>query len=239
MKMRKMKTSKVNALDMIEKLRGKVEEVHEDNEWLLFHGRRGKWNVKIYRNKKDEYRVVTNDEVTLQRILDDQETDISKERTIQVDDAGVGSPIGGVLIGACDSKTKEFVFDEIPVEFFQGEKFARQEYLNKAAEITLDLIKRLNCNPENTVIKICTGHINTRSKDALRREGFEVRVAEIKDPLQTMLEREFIRYLNEIGFDVTEGEPDERISFYHKAIKWVKADPLREKFAKTGWRKWD
>jgi len=234
-----MKTSKVNAIDMIEKLRGKVEEVHEDNEWLVFHGKRGKWNVRIYRNKKDEYRVVTNDEVMLERILNDRETDISKERTIQVDDAGVGSPIGGVLIGACDSRTKDFVFDEIPVEFFQGDKFVGQEYLDKAAEITLDLIKRLNCNPENTVIKICTGHINKRSKDTLRMKGFEVQVDEIKEPLQTLLETQFIRYLNEIGFDVTEGEPDERISFYHKAVRWIKADPSREKLAKTGWSNWD
>ncbi len=234
-----MKISKAEALRMIGKLKGRVEEVQEDNPWLLFYGSVGKWNVRIYRNKRDEYRVVTNDEVTLQRILEGRKINITWERTIQVDDAGVGSLVGGVLIGACDLKTREFVFDEIPVEFFQGDRFARQEYLDKAAEITLDLIKRLNCDPENTVIKICTGHINTRSKDALRKAGFEVQVDEIKDPLQTLLETQFIKYLKDLGFDVDEGEPDDRTSSYRKALRWVKADPSREKLAKTGWSSWN
>ncbi|MCK4491678.1 MAG: hypothetical protein KAU03_03585, partial [Candidatus Altiarchaeales archaeon] len=151
----------------------------------------------------------------------------------------VGSLVGGVLIRACDLKTREFVFDEIPVEFFQGNRFTRQEYLGKAAEITLNLIKRLNCDPEKTVIKICTGHINTRSKDALRKAGFEVQVDEIKDPLQTLLETQFSKYLKDLGFDVDEGEPDDRTSSYRKALRWVKAYPLREKLAKTGWSSWN
>ncbi|MCK4491758.1 MAG: hypothetical protein KAU03_03985, partial [Candidatus Altiarchaeales archaeon] len=81
-----MKISKAEALRMIGKLKGRVEEVHEDNPWLLFYGSVGKWNVRIYRNKRDEYNVVTNDDVTLQRILEGHKINITGERTIQVDD---------------------------------------------------------------------------------------------------------------------------------------------------------
>ena len=48
--------------------------------------------------------------------------------TIQIDDAGWGCLLLGVLIGAYRVETGEFAFGEISVEHFQNGAFARQGY---------------------------------------------------------------------------------------------------------------
>ncbi len=62
---------------------------------------------------------------------------------IQIDDAGWGSPIGGVLIAGYRPTTDEFQVAEIAVEHFQGDAFARKTYLATAAEATWQVLAAL------------------------------------------------------------------------------------------------
>jgi len=51
---------------------------------------------------------------------------------IQIDDAGWGNPLGGVLIGAANAETSAFVSKEISIAYFKEGFFEKQNYPKKA-----------------------------------------------------------------------------------------------------------
>jgi hypothetical protein len=195
-----------------------------------------KWNAKIYKDGKGRLKLVTVDLKTLRDMLESR-TAPQKERTVTVDDAGWGFPLGGVMIGAASDKRIETGL--IPVEYFQGIRFERHEYLEKAASVTLDLLKRLDVRPEDTLVEICTGYVNVGSKKALRDAGYEVNVVEVKGLLQDELENRFKEYVGTLGyhgyFDPKETHDPKRP--FDKIIAWINEKPgERMKLAKTGWK---
>jgi len=195
-----------------------------------------KWNAKIYKDGKGRLKLVTVDLKTLRDMLEGRMAP-PKESTVTVDDAGWGFPLGGVMIGAASDKRIETGL--IPVEYFQGMLFERHEYLEKAASITLDLLRRLNACPDDTLIQVCTGYVNVGSKNALRDAGYEVKVVEVKGLLQTELENRFKEYVGSLGyhgyFDPKETHDPKRP--FDKIIAWINEKPEeRMKLAKTGWK---
>lgn len=195
-----------------------------------------KWNAKIYRNSKGGLKLVTTDLRTLENILQGRAPEV-KQKTLSVDDAGWGFPLGGVLIGATDGKRVEAGL--IGVEYFQGERFKEHAYLHEAVHITFDLLKRFNASPDNTMIEICSGYINSESKKALREAGYEVKVVEVTGLLQADLEHMFKQYVESLGyhayFDPKETH-DARTPFL-KVIEWINEKPQeRMKIAKSGWK---
>ena len=195
-----------------------------------------KWNAKVYRNKEGRLRLVTVDLRTLQDMLEGRAH--VKKRIIQVDDAGWGFPIGGVMIGATDGARVETAM--VPVEYFQGERFRQKDYLKQAAEATLSLLERFGARPEDTAVEICTGYVNVGSKEALRKAGYDVRVAEIAGLLQEELERRFAEYVRGLGYP---GYLDPKATHdskeaFEDIMKWIMEAPEeRMRLAKTGWRR--
>lgn len=196
-----------------------------------------KWNAKVYRNKEGRLKLVTVDLKTLRDMLEGR-APVKKAHTIWVDDAGWGFPLGGVMIGATDGMRVETAM--VPVECFQGERFKRKEYLKQAATATLGLLERLGARPEDTLVEICTGYVNVGSKEALRKAGYDVKVAEIAGLLQEELEKRFAEYVRKLGYP---GYVDPKTTHDSKGtfegiVKWIEESPEgRMRLAKTGWRR--
>jgi hypothetical protein len=195
-----------------------------------------KWNARVYKDKHGRLKLVTVDLRTLQDMLEGRLAAV-KRRTVSVDDAGWGFPVGGVLIGASDGLTIETGL--VPVEYFQGEKFERHEYLVSAAALTIELLGRFEARADDTLVEICTGYVNVGSKEALRDAGYEVKVVEITGPLQDGLEKRFAAYVKDLGYPgyVDPKETHDSKERFEDVLRWVLEKPEeRMKLAKTGWK---
>jgi hypothetical protein len=190
------------------------------------------WIATVYRNDRGQLKLVTTDFATLQKLLPGE-----PKRIIRVDDAGWGFPLGGVMIGATDGSRVETGL--IDTRFFQGNPFKAHAYLAEAARITLDLVKRLGGKPGETQIEICPGYVNSRSKEALQKEGYDVHVTEITGLLQTELEKRFKEYAESLGYPAYYDPKETRspAMAFNQVIRWIDQDPeQRMKIAKTGWK---
>lgn len=195
-----------------------------------------KWNARVYKDKNGRLKLVTVDLKTLTDMLEGRKT-VARGRVISVDDAGWGFPLGGVMIGATDVSRVETGL--VPVDYFQGERFERHEYLGYAAMVTLELLRRFDARPDDTLVEICTGYVNVGSKEALRKAGFEVKVTEITGLLQYELEKRFAEYVNGLGYAgyVDPKETHDPKNPFKNIIKWVEEKPgERMRLAKTGWK---
>jgi hypothetical protein len=157
-----------------------------------------KWNVKIYTSGS----VVCNDEETLLDIINErlkqQNLDL---KLIQIDDAGWGFPLCGVMVGVTDGV--QVLTNTVPVSFFQGNKFKGKDYLKSYSSRGLELVAQFNSSPATHRIEICTGFINSTLKKALRKLKYDVRVTEIKGLLQDELEKLFKEHVKkEVGLDL-------------------------------------
>ncbi|MFH1133445.1 MAG: hypothetical protein V1735_03065 [Nanoarchaeota archaeon] len=232
---------------LLERIRrlGLPEGKPENNEYLLLKvqgdGIRAdpKFNVKVYRGKEG-LKISTNDEHTLRCLIDNIPMRPSKvARTLSIDDSGVGFLLGGVLCGLHDSLTDRIYTVEVPTRFFQRESRLKQLYLEAYARSAVSLVEHLHPDKATTLIRICTGHVNTKAKDALRKLGYFVEVAEIKGKLQDNLEAMHKEYVwKTFGYD---GYVDpkhctsrELAIEFSRLRKWVQNRGL-QRFCKEGW----
>jgi hypothetical protein len=194
-----------------------------------------RWTARVYRNAKGQLKLVTTDYLTLERLLSGEAP--ASKKVIKVDDAGWGFPLGGVMIGAeADEHVETGMVD---VRFFQGKSFETHAYLDEAARVSLALVRRLGGRPQDMLVEICTGYVNSRSKEALREAGYEVHVTEITGLLQHELEARFKEYVVSLGYReyFDPKETRDPASAFNKVINWICEDPAeRMKIAKTGWK---
>jgi hypothetical protein len=197
-----------------------------------------KWTARVYRNARGQLKLVTTDYHTLEQLLSGKAP--ARENIIKVDDAGWGFPLGGMMIGAeTDGRIETGIVD---VRFFQGELFRQHAYLEEAARVTQELVRKLGGRPDDTLVEICTGYVNSRSKEALRQAGHEVRVTEITGYLQDELEQRFKEYIESLGYRAYFDPKETRdpATAFKKVIHWILQDPgPRLKIAKTGWKYFD
>lgn len=195
-----------------------------------------KWNAKIYKDKAGRLKLVTVDLGALEEMLEGR-SGIEKSRTVVVDDSGWGFPLGGVMLGAAEGPRIETGL--VPVEYFQGERFERHEYLLEAAHVTFGLLQRLDAGPEDVLVEICSGYVNSGSKKALREAGYEVKVVEVAGPLQAGLERRFKEYVNSLGYHAyfDPKEAHDAGAHFKDVIRWIMERPEeRMRLAKSGWK---
>jgi hypothetical protein len=156
--------------------------------------------------------------------------------TLQIDDAGVGDLLHGVVIGAYRPETGEFSYGMIDVEFFQQPKFGRKAYLERASEVVVQVIDRMKL-AENEPILICSSFVFERAvRDLEEKYGKErVTVAKITGDAQRFVETAYLDEIRNLGYEpLTEREEKRAKSFFHM-LRWLKKDPHRFKHAKTGW----
>lgn len=156
--------------------------------------------------------------------------------TIQIDDAGVGDLLYGVVIGAHRKETGEFHYDMIPVEFFQSPSFAKKTYLKKATELALQLLDQMKLE-ENEEIEICSSFLFDETRPHLVEKYGKTRVktSAIIGEAQNNVERAYLDEIRNLGYEpIPERDEKRARSFYHM-LNWVKKDPQRMRYAKTGW----
>ncbi|MBS4536245.1 hypothetical protein GOQ29_11515 [Clostridium sp. D2Q-14] len=157
---------------------------------------------------------------------------------IQIDDAGSGSLIGGTIIGAMRSNTKEYHYKIIPLELYNYENFKQKKYLDYVINITIELLNLLNVSKDEEIL-ICRGYMFDKLRKWFKKNHYNFTNTKISDPLQTKIEKSFEDYTLSLGF------PQEFINYtkypfhFHRILKWVYADyENRKKLCKVGWKSW-
>jgi len=163
---------------------------------------------------------------------------------IQIDDAGWGSLVGGMLIGACrvESPKTQHEFVEIHVSAFQGTGFELKTYHYLAAEAAETLMKRLRVPPEEPIL-MCTGYVLDGAYDRLVGNIYNVRRGKVGEPLQTLIESAWLQHIQTLGVETDlETLTEKQGLYFWQCVKWLKggdlngpALPAREKLCKTGW----
>ena len=160
--------------------------------------------------------------------------------TIQIDDQGWGTPVGGVGIIIVRKETFEIYYDIIPIEYFNLEMFRKKVYLNGAKNIVEEGINKLNIHKDKE-IEICSGCIHDMTSQWLKSEGYNFTVMKIDGIAQQKGEEMFIEYLRRLGVPdppvIVEETGDEYKAQFFYLIDWVREDPIgRAHLCKTGWK---
>ena len=155
--------------------------------------------------------------------------------TVFVDDSGWGSLLGGVAIGLYNDENRKFLYQILPVRHFQDKAFKSQEYLNEARDSFVEMEGRIG---EYKKIVVCRGFMLDEIWEFMQEfsVGKKLISAEIKEPLQGLLEKVFAISLNDIG--VPSGSKGAHCLSFEDQVKWVKEQPERIKYVKTGWPSW-
>ena len=156
--------------------------------------------------------------------------------TVQIDDAGVGDLLYGVVVGVHRKETGEFHYDVIPVSFFQSPNFAKKMYLGKATELAEALLHQMKLG-ENEEIEICSSFLFDETRPLLAGKYGQTRVktSVIAGQAQTNVETAYLDEIRNLGYEpIPERDEKRARSFFHM-LKWVKGDPERLRYAKTGW----
>lgn len=195
--------------------RGLIVSKPENNSYLLaaYAGVEGKgvtpsWNVKIYtyNNKKKGHSLVCVDPFVLGRLVDGDYDSFTPPDlpVLQIDDAGWGFPLCGVMVGVSDGQDVQTA--TVPVEFFRKEgenAYQTKRYLDVYMDLALALLDFYGASPETHRIEICTGYVNQPLRDRLRNLGYDARVMEITGVLQDRLEALYGEYVrSEVGSDI-------------------------------------
>ena len=156
--------------------------------------------------------------------------------TIQIDDAGWGDPIGGVVLGILRIHTSEYLVKEIEVTHFQGENFTRKTFLGRGLELVLEALKCLKVSLDEP-IEVCRGTVLDGVREGLKMKGYTVVPTKIEGRLQELVETTFVNILAEHGINgVPRVSGKER---FFQQLEWIQADlKHRERYAKTGWKNW-
>jgi isopentenyl phosphate kinase len=156
--------------------------------------------------------------------------------TIQIDDAGWGDPVGGVLIGIYRVETKEYIVKEIEVIHFQEPNFADKTFLKRGLELVLDALACMHV-PKKESIQVCRGTVLDGVRDGLKTQGYEVIPTKIEGHLQELVEANLVTSLEALGiYDIPRVSGKER---FFRQLEWIQENLThREQYAKTGWKNW-
>lgn len=125
---------------------------------------------------------------------------------------------------------------EVPLKLFRDPAFKEKTYLDKAVRIALRGIQVLTI-PLDEEIRICSGYVLSKVREALRERGFKVVQTKIEGATQNFAEKEFVKSLTRLG--VGEEEAVVSMRSFNGFLTWVMEDlRIRERYVKTGWRSW-
>ena len=170
---------------------------------------------------------------------------------IEIDDAGWGCLIGGVVIGCYRSETGAFAAGQIAPAYFQNDDpeqpglYRRKAYLAQAAAVVAVCLRELSATPAEPV-RICRGCVLDGVRAWLTSAGYRWQTAKITGPLQELVERELQARLAELGFQVSYEQLTDRRQaglFWYRQVEWLKGGhaaarqpvPERGAVCKTGW----
>jgi hypothetical protein len=116
-------------------------------------------------------------------------------------------------------------------------EFKNKTYLLHARNIVLEGVKRLQIKKDEQ-IKICRGYVLTSARETLIEKGYDVIDAKITGITQKLVEEEFLKSLVKLGIGCYEKVKVMRS--YKGFLTYVLQNlDEREKYVKTGWRRWE
>jgi hypothetical protein len=156
--------------------------------------------------------------------------------TITIDDAGIGDLLYGVVIGAFRDENQRFTYEILDVKYFRTPRFGRKEYLKQASDIVFRLLSKLELKAGEQVL-ICTSFLFDEAvKDLRVRFGDnQVRRVKVTGEPQHLTETAYLDELRNLGYEpLRERDLKRAKSFFHM-MNWLKNNPDKLKYAKSGW----
>ena len=156
--------------------------------------------------------------------------------TVIMDDAGTGDLLFGVVISAFRDSNREFRYDVIGVKYFKARFFSRKAYLKQCSKIVSKLLAEMKPKLDEE-IHVCRGYIFDEAIEKLKRKYGEDRIHRIKvtGEAQDLTEIAYLDELRNLGYEpLIERENKRAKSFFHM-MRWLKKNPDKMKYAKTGW----
>ncbi len=160
--------------------------------------------------------------------------------TIQIDDQGWGTPVGGVGIIVLRKETEEVYYDIVPIEHFNLETFKKKTYLDSARDIVEAGFSKLKVLKDEE-IEICSGCIHDKTAEWLKNKGYKFTVMKIDGNAQLKGEILFNEYLRSLGVPnpppIIEETVEEYKAQFFYLVDWVRKDRNgRKPHCKTGWK---
>ena len=160
--------------------------------------------------------------------------------TIQIDDQGWGTPVGGVGIIVIRKETEEIHYDIVPIELFDLENFKKKTYMDSARSIVEQGLNALKVQKDEE-IEICSGCIHDKTAEWLKNNEYKFTVMKIDGDAQKKGEQMYIKYLQGLGVPnppaIVEETVDEYKAQFFYIMDWVREDPEGRKIlCKTGWK---
>jgi len=156
--------------------------------------------------------------------------------TIIIDDAGSGDLLFGVVIGAFRDSTREFKYKVIDVKYFQSRLFSRKLFLKECTKIVSKLLAEIKPKPEEE-IHLCRGYIFDEAIQKLTKKFGEDRICRIKvtGEAQDLTEIAYLDEVRNLGYEPLEERENRRAKSFFHMMHWLKKNPDKLKYAKTGW----
>ena len=156
--------------------------------------------------------------------------------TIIIDDAGSGDLLFGVVIGAYRSENQEFKYGVVDVRYFQAPSFRRKGYLKQASKIVFQLLDRLELKADEAIL-ICRGSIFERAVKDLKKKYGDARIRKVRvtgEP-QRLTETAYLDEIRNLGYEPLKEREEKRAKSFFHMMRWLKKNPDKIKYAKTGW----
>lgn len=167
-----------NAAYMILNVKGNGIEIPESFRLSIYQKKSG--TITVFTNCADELAQLYRGVNPWQMMKG------SRKIKVQIDDAGWGSCLGGMLVGMWIEANNRYEVREISVaEFKQG----KVSYLGAIANAVQDLLSDLD--PESYYLELCTGWIFSKTREVLKKTRWQVLPQKIEGFLQEKLERDF------------------------------------------------
>ena len=155
---------------------------------------------------------------------------------IDIDDAGWGDMVDGVVLGFLRVESSAFISKVIDVKFFQADLFCTKEYLQQSSRIVSELTAGLRVKPDEE-IHICQGNIFDAAVEDLQKVYGEERVRRVKvtgEP-QRLTEIAYLDEIRNLGYEPLEEREAKRAKSFFHMMRWLKTNPAMLCYAKTGW----
>ena len=156
--------------------------------------------------------------------------------TIIIDDAGMGDLLFGVVIAAFRDSTHEFKYGVIDVKYFKTKFFSRKAYLKQCTKIVTKLLTEMKPKQDEE-IHLCRGYIFDETIEKLKQKYGEDRIHRIKvtGEAQDLAETAYLDEIRNLGYEPLEERESKRAKSFFHMMNWLKKNPDKLKFAKTGW----
>lgn len=141
-----------------------------------------------------------------------------------------------MVIGAYRPEDDHFIYDMIPVKYFQEPIYGNGDQYLVSKKIAVDLVERLTLREKEEIV-ICTGDILNKAFEALTEVYGEDRVkrGKIEGRGQYLVELAYTNELRNIGYEPRDDRTEKWGKNFWHMYTWVKRKPrTRLKYTKSG-----